>query len=312
MASVRSGTRHSGDSRRLIDRIVRRHFGQAPRCVESLEGGLMNDVFRFEVKGSGHVLRLHSEPEQLAAYRQEQWAVQQARKVRVPVAGVREVGLEGKRPYMIADEVRGIPGTHWTDAAGVMRELGRLAARLHQIRTRGFGREFAGAVPGQRSFQLWSQFLDNDLHASDRLLLLDRQQVLTDAARAEVHATLDVMRRWRRAPVLQHGDLRLKNVIVSPDDGRILALLDWDNCMSAPPPFWDLSIALHDVGPDEKEAFLDGYGMSAAQFERLAPVLRALNLLNYAWALQQARRAGERGRAAWLRARLRGAFDIAA
>ena len=120
------------------------------------------------------------------------------------------------------------------------------------------------------------------------------------------------MRAWRRAPSLNHGDLRLKNVIVSPEDGRVLALLDWEDCVSAPPPFWDLAIALHDLGPDEKEALLEGYGYTPRRFEQVARVLRVLNLLNYAWVLHEAQAAGDRQRVAWLRARSRGAFDVSA
>lgn len=111
-------------------------------------------------------------------------------------------------------------------------------------------------------------------------------------------------------PVLHHGDLRLKNAIVAPEDGVLQALIDWEDCLSAPAPYWDLSIALHDLGPDEREAFLDGYGMSPAGFERAASCVRALNLLNYAAALERALQAGERERVAWMRTRLRGAFDM--
>ena len=38
----------------------------------------------------------------------------------------------------------------------------------------------------------------------------------------------------RMRPVLQHGDLRLKNVLVEPDGTKIVSLIDWDSCASAP------------------------------------------------------------------------------
>ena len=119
------------------------------------------------------------------------------------------------------------------------------------------------------------------------------------------------MRGWRRRPVLHHGDLRLKNVIVDPGTGRIRALLDWEDCLSGPRPYWDLAIALHDLGVDEKELFLQAYGLSAAQAVHVAPVLRALNFINYAWMLQTAEQLRERARVAWLKARLLGVFDVA-
>jgi len=295
----------------IVRRIVKRHLGYQARRIQVLGGGLNNQVYRVETKGKAHVVRLHTELDKLADYRKEDWAMGQARAAGVPTARVLEVGLEDDRPFMILEEANGIPATHWSDSAGVLRELGKYTARIHRIRSQGFGRAVGSTGPGQDLWPRWAEFLDQELRVDERVRLLEGLRVLPDPARRELHATLQQMRGWKRRPVLQHGDLRLKNVIVSPKDGRIVALLDWENCLSAPPPYWDLAIALHDLGPDDKEAFLEGYGLSPRRFERLAPVLRVLNLLNYAWAIEQAGEAGQRKRVAWLKARLLGVFDVA-
>jgi hygromycin-B 4-O-kinase len=78
--------------------------------------------------------------------------------------------------------------------------------------------------------------------------------------------------------VLHHGDLRLKNLITGPESGRVAGLLDWENALSSPPPYWDLSIALHDLGIDEKEAFLIGFGMTPRRFAGAARFMRLLNV----------------------------------
>lgn len=296
---------------KLVARIVKRHLGERPGRLKVLGGGLNNEVFRVETKGRAHVVRLHSDPQKLADYRKEDWAMDQARAAGVPTPRVVEVGFESGRPFMILEEAAGIPATHWSDSAGVLRELGKYAARIHGVRSEGFGRAIGNAAPGQHLWPHWAEFLDKELHVDQRLRLLEGLHVLPDAAWRALQDTLGQMRAWRRRPVLQHGDLRLKNVIVSPGDGHIVALLDWENCLSAPPPYWDLAIALHDLGPDGKEAFLEGYGLSPERFERLAPVVRVLNLLNYAWAIEQAQEARQRKRVAWLKARLRGVFDVA-
>jgi hygromycin-B 4-O-kinase len=136
--------------------------------------------------------------------------------------------------------------------------------------------------------------------------------VLDARRRDDLRAALLEMRGWRKRAVLHHGDLRLKNVLVDAHSGRVSALLDWEHCLSAPAPYWDLSLALHDLGPDESEALLEGYGLKPAQFERIARPLRALNLLNYAPAIDAAVHGRDRVRLGWIRARLRGAFDLAA
>jgi aminoglycoside phosphotransferase (APT) family kinase protein len=303
--------RRPDSDQRLAARIVRLHFGERPRHLQALGGGLNNDVFRLEVKRRAHVVRLHSDPNKLADYRKEEWAMDQARAAGVPTPRVLEIGVERDHPFMILEEVRGIPATHWSDSAGVLRELGRYATRIHGVRSHGFGRAIGSAGQGRQLWPRWAEFLDNELRVDERLRMLESMHVLSDPARQALYSIVQHMRGCKRRPALQHGDLRLKNVIVSPDDGHIVALLDWEDCVSAPPPYWDLAIALHDLGPDDKEAFLEGYGLSPRRFERLAPVLRVLNLLNYAWAIEQAREAGQLKRVAWLKARLRGVFDVA-
>ena len=298
------------EAARVAGTVARRVLGERPRDVAPLGGGLSNRVFRLRLRGGNFILRMHEEPDRLVAYQRERWAMEQAAACDVPTGKVLDVGIEQGWPYMLQAQVEGIAGTLWSEPAAVLRQLGALAARIHRIRTGGFGAPDAtrgGCAPQTR----WADYLHEDLDLDARLAILQRADILGPRARAEVAAVLREMRAWRRTPTLNHGDLRLKNVIVSPDDGRVLALLDWEDCVSAPPPFWDLAIALHDLGPDEKEALLEGYGYTPRRFERVARVLRVLNLLNYAWVLHEAQAAGDRQRVAWLRARSRGAFDVA-
>ena len=294
---------------RVAARVARRVLGRRPRDITPLGGGLSNRVFRIRVRGADWVLRMHDQPDRLGAYQRERWAMEQAAACGVPTARVVDVGMEAGWPYFLQEQVEGIPGSLWSEPAAVLRQLGALAARVHRIRTRGFGAP-DGLDGGRAPQARWGDYLRDDLNLDARLAILQRADILTPRARTEMDAVLRTMRAWRRTPTLNHGDLRLKNVIVSPDDGRVLALLDWEDCVSAPPPFWDLAIALHDLGPDEKEALLEGYGLTPRGFERVAGVLRVLNLLNYAWVMHEARAAGERQRVAWLHARSRGAFDI--
>ena len=49
----------------------------------------------------------------------------------------------------------------------------------------------------------------------------------------------------------------------------------------------DLSIALHDLSIDEKQEFLEGYSLSENALRRLAPVIKALNIVNYPSGLEQ-------------------------
>ena len=118
------------------------------------------------------------------------------------------------------------------------------------------------------------------------------------------------MARWRKPPVLHHGDLRLKNAIVDRRPGRLLAVLDWENCISAPAPSGTCRLSLHDLGIDEKEAFLAGYGMKPRALAAAMPYMRAFNILNYAHAVESAVRKARLDTLEHFRLRLQGGLDL--
>jgi hygromycin-B 4-O-kinase len=108
---------------------------------------------------------------------------------------------------------------------------------------------------------------------------------------------------------LTHGDIRFKNVVLD-ETGKIRAILDWENCTSNLAPQWELSIALHDLCIDEKEAFLEGYGISPREYAHFAAAIKTLNLLNYSDAIKDAIATNNHARLEELRARLNGTFDL--
>ena len=89
-----------------------------------------------------------------------------------------------------------------------------------------------------------------------------------------------------------------------------VALLDWENCTSNIAPYWELSIALHDLTIDEKQIFLEGYGINLVDYTEMAPSIKALNILNYIGTIDSASAEQDKTRMANLRARLNGAFDL--
>ena len=296
-------------ARAQLTRVLREVFGERPRRVERLAEGITNAVFRVSLDGDW-VVWLNADPAKTRQFAKEQWAMERARRHGVPTPRVAQVGCTAEGlAYIVAESVPGQPASRVGKRLPLLAEMGRCAARLHRIRTNGFGAELDPAQRARWAHRRWAGCLDDELDAAGRLEILRRQRALPEAAWDELQASLDEMRRWRRPPVLQHGDLRLKNVIADAGGERVAALIDWEDCRSAPGPHWDLSIALHDLGVDEKEVFLDGYGLTPAQFATGARYVRALNLLNYAWAIHESR---DERRLAWMRLRLKGGFDLTA
>ena len=101
----------------------------------------------------------------------------------------------------------------------------------------------------------------------------------------------------------------MKNVLVT-DKGKITALIDWEDCMSSLTPHWDLSLALHDLSTDEKLEFLAGYGLDEDQFLEMAPLIKAINVINYAPYIEQLSATNDAAKLAQYRLILSGALDL--
>jgi hygromycin-B 4-O-kinase len=308
----RSVGREAARARARTREIIRSHFGSVPARLVSRAGGLSNFVFEFRVGAEEYVIRLNPDPTKLQTLLKQKWAMDAARKAAVPTPRVLEVGHEaGGASYMVMQKVEGRTGSQLPapERLALLAELGRLARRLHTVRTRGFGPVFDWSENALSRRATWAEFLECDLEAERRLRLLAKHRLLPAPALARLRRRTAEMRRWRMRPVLHHGDLRLKNVLVHAKGG-IAALVDWDDAISAPAPFYDLAIALHDLWADEREAFLEGYGLSPAAFARIVPYLRVLNALQYAPVVEDLVARGERRRLEWCRLRLQGDLDV--
>ena len=296
---------------RAVHDVGRSHFGERPRQVKRCGGGRTNTVLEFQVAKGRFVFRMHDDPRKVHDYLKEQWAMDAARAAGVPTPHVLEVSsLADGRPYMIMERVDGVEARHIADRMAPLRQMGGFAARLHTVRTRGFGHVFDWSHNSLSQQPSWPEYLAKGFDVEGRLAELQKHRMLAAPQVKALQASIRAAVRWRKAPVLQHGDLRLKNLIVDPDNGRIRALIDWENCLSSPAPYWDLSIALHELGIDEKEAFLEGYGLKPAEFAALVPFVRMLNVLNYAHSVRSAAEKKNTERLAWLRLRLTGALEL--
>ena len=110
-------------------------------------------------------------------------------------------------------------------------------------------------------------------------------------------------------PALTHGDVRLKNVMVD-EAGKIVAFLDWEHCTSNFAPAWELSIALHDLSIDEKQLFLEGYGLKEKTICELMPVVKAINFINYAPEIERLANEKDHAHLDAMRTRLNGALEM--
>ena len=290
--------------------VLEHHFGKRPTRVTRLTGGLNNDVFEGRIGRDTFVVRISSDAAKLQTFIKEQWAVRQARRVRVPTPEILEVGNTViPKPYMISAKVEGVDATRWPHREDTARQMGQYAAKINSIHTSGFGSVFDWSRNTLSKNKSWAEFLEDELKIDDRLELFANKRLMAAETLRKLRREVNELRGWRGRPALTHGDIRFKNVVLD-ESGKIRAILDWENCTSNRALQWELSIALHDLCVDEKEAFLDGYGISPREYSRNAAAIKALNILNYAGAIQEAIATKNERRTEQLRARLHGALDL--
>ncbi len=285
------------------------HLGSPPNQLHREAGGLTNFVYRAKHIDGDFIVRLSSDPAKINIYLKEQWAISRVREIGVPVPEVLEVGNQVGCPYMIARAVPGCPATNHPDRLKIVEELGRIAALVHTVGTEGFGETFDWSQNRLSRAESWSDFLHNQLDVDRRVAVLVNQHMLSIRQAKALKTELRRIETWTEAPALNHGDLRLKNLLVDKK-GRVTALIDWEFCQSAIAPYWELSLALHDLSIDQKQALLVGYGLSQAALLEMAPAWKAFNILNYAPYIERALSNGDQLKLQAFRSRLSGALDL--
>ena len=294
----------------MARQLVSHHFGSKPSRILYKASGLSNFVFAVKHSEGDFIVRLSPDPTKINHFIKEQWAEEKASEAGVPVAEILEVGNEVvPYPYMISRQVSGSEASFDKNRLKIIRELGHYGALINSIPTRGFGNTFDWSN-NQLSFnETYAEYLQDALKVEDKLEVLERNKMISQEKLKNLRKIFSEAKKMKTNPCLNHGDLRLKNVIVN-DEGKIKAILDWETCTSNLAPHWELSLALHDLGIDDKQAFLEGYGLEKKKFEEIVPLMKALNIVNYAPTIEKMAAEKDKQQLEHYRLRLGGKLDL--
>jgi len=295
---------------RLVRQLMKHHFGNKTLELSPLSGGITNFVFSAKSGKKELVVRLGRNPEKINAFLKEQWAVARAREKGIPVPEILEVGNSIiPMPYMIMNKIAGEEATDHLDRSYIITDLGRYAALIHTIPTHDYGHVFDWSQNILSRNVNWKDYLYNELRFDERIAFLQRHRLLEKKKLGKLKGIIQDMEQWKVKPCLHHGDLRLKNVLVDKK-GAIVSIIDWENCVSSMPPYWDISIALHDLSIDKQGYFLEGYGLTGKMTLEIAPALKVFNILNYVPEMERLRQQKQKEKLEHYRARLGGALDM--
>lgn len=294
----------------MAKKVFQHHFGARSPEIEYKDAGKTNYVFDLKSGRKNYIVRISTTHTKLHDFFKEQWVVHKVSEKGVPVPEILEVGNEIiPFPYMLQEKINGAEAMDHPLRTDVLCDLGKYAKQIHSIETTGFGQNFDWSKNKLSKQSTWGNYLENELKVSERLKFLQKHNMLPRTKLAKLERHFRKICKWKLSPCLNHSDLRLKNVLVNKK-GKIQAIIDWENCSSNIAPYWDLSIALHDLSIDGKQRFLEGYGLDFDEFNKMSYALTAFNLVNYVPSLEQAVAAKDNVRLDFYRLRLNGAFDL--
>ncbi len=296
--------------RQMAKKVVEHHFGKTVENIEFNAAGKSNFVFDIVTTEGNFIVKIGGLKTKFKDFLKEQWATQKALQAGVPVAEILEVGDEViPLPYMLQWRVDGTEAIHHPDRLKILNKLGKYARIIHSIPTNGFGQVFDWSKNKLSKKRTWIEYLERELQVNEGLTFLDKHSILSKKKINKLHSEFEKIKKWKISPALNHCDLRLKNVIVN-DAGNIKALIDWEHCSSNAAPYWDLSIALHDLSIDGKQKFLEGYELDIVEFSKKAYSLTLFNIMNYIPALQRILKKKDKKKLELYKLRLDGSLDL--
>ena len=291
-------------------RVIEHHFGTRPKRVEHKAAGLSNFVFRIQHGEGEFIVRISPLQEAINSFIKEQWSQLAAHKAGVPTAEILEVGVSViPQPYMITRHIDGQAAATHPERLKIVRQMGEIAAKINSVRTHGFGATFEWSNNLLSLNNSWKGYLENEFRYREKLECLEKRGLVPAEASKAITNVFSNAAKQKPRPTLSHGDLRLKNVIVD-EAGKIVAILDWEKATSNLSPHWELSLALHDLGIDEKQSFIEGYGITRRKLHDALPLIKAFNILNYAGEVDRAAREKDKVGLERVRLRLEGVFDL--
>ena len=213
-----------------VGHIIRNHFGCSADEIRKTENATNNFVYSFTAAGARCYLKL---------YRNKNWpeegkipfVYRSLLQKGIPCAELVAYDRDDEtypNGYLIEREIQGTAA----DKAQLEREqeirlyvkLAKLVSSVHDIRIQGFG--YIGS--GITDYNRFTDFIEDEFDGFGSRL---KDTVPETQLKMLKGKALGIIRDYEDLPpVLCHGDLSKKNVIIRPD-GEI-SLIDWDDAMA--------------------------------------------------------------------------------
>lgn len=262
---------------RIPNPILEQFPGEILRTEPIAGFGHSADVHAAWTTAGSFVVRCRRGNDAAWKYEKEAWCMEQADAVGVPAARPVAWGKAGDWDYLVQSKIDGVNGMAWQgDAGSLWQTLGRYARAINSINTRGYGPRLAN--PDQSQFSAtWMVHVEDNLRPLYSETFLTALGLLTHSGLARVWKRLDELFTWDFQPTLTHGQLHLRNTVVTPE-GR-LYIVDWETARAHLNPHLEVTSTLLWAEEGQAAEFLEGYGFGKRDQDRYRRDLDTLMLL---------------------------------
>jgi len=267
---------------KIIRDIVEEIDNNVRGISQVIDHGAVNKVFIVRTRNQQLVVRVNSDRE-FDEFIKEKWCIDQAALRGIPGPRVIQLGKKGNYSFMVQTFLEGDDGGHSPiDNRILWKEIGKLAKRIHAIPVSGLGLRSSDLMPSEQntSRATWERYVNynvDSLTHGDRLLEIG---ALTEYQSRIIRRIFCNLLGRDFSFGLVHGDLSLKNIMVSQD--KMISILDWGSAEAQIVPHHELGEILKSslgVESEEFRAFLAGYGLFEEGFQEIKEDLYNLMLL---------------------------------
>lgn len=261
-------------------KIIENYTGKKVIGVDTiLNRGQVNQIYLLKTRKEKYILRTDLTEDNTNRFKKEMWCSQVVNKQGILSPKVFVIGLDGGHPYMIMSYIEGKNGDEATEDEKdkIWKELGKYARKIHSIPVEGYGEGMTTSGVFKDS---WSRFVNYNilsLTPRDKLIELG---VITEKESGKMKNIFLELLNPNFNLGLVHYDISLKNTILTAK-GEV-CLIDWGSAQSAPVPHLDIAEILEsslDENSKQFALFLEGYGLTFQEYEKLKPEMAKVNLL---------------------------------
>ncbi|MBI4101206.1 phosphotransferase [Candidatus Microgenomates bacterium] len=241
----------------VIVEIIKKIDSAGIRSIKRIIAGEVNEVYRITRKGQQELILRIAHKEQ-SSFEIEKWALEACEKVGVPVPEVLlvdSVKTSGKQLWVCVETVvAGVkldsilknPKTKVEHAQALVGTAGGTLAKIHSIKTRGFGNFTA---PGQGQKLRPEQWVTAP---KERLQNIVSAAKSINYAETNINKAFDILEQHKGAfnqvePVLAHGDFGSDHIFIK--GGKVSGVIDMEGCESGHPvidfAWWDFYFGMH-------------------------------------------------------------------